>query len=110
MDAALWQQIADWAAAHELWIAGGAAVALLSGALAARRRSRSERAEVAPREVAPAPVEVAPQPAPAALAAPAEAVPAARLRDRLRRTSDALVGGLGKLLGASVDDALLEQL
>jgi fused signal recognition particle receptor len=45
-------------------------------------------------------------PAPAQPAAPAPA----KLRDRLRRTSDALVGGLGKLLGGSVDDALLESL
>jgi len=37
--------------------------------------------------------------------------PPARLRDRLRRTSDALVGGLGRVLGGgSVDDALLGQL
>jgi fused signal recognition particle receptor len=114
MDAALWQQIVDWAAAHELWIAGGAAIALLSGAIAATRRGRdrSARAEVAPPEVVPAPVEAIAQPAPAveADAARAEPVAPARLRDRLRRTSDALVGGLGKILGGSVDDALLDQL
>jgi len=114
MDAALWQQIVDWAAAHELWIAGGAAIALLSGAIAATRRGRDRRAraEVAPPEVVPAPVEAIAQPAPAveADAARAEPVAPARLRDRLRRTSDALVGGLGKILGGSVDDALLDQL
>ncbi|TMA34756.1 MAG: signal recognition particle-docking protein FtsY [Deltaproteobacteria bacterium] len=114
MDAALWQQIVDWAAAHELWIAGGAAIALLLGAIAATRRGRDRRAraEVAPPEVVPAPVEAIAQPAPAveADAARAEPVAPARLRDRLRRTSDALVGGLGKILGGSVDDALLDQL
>jgi fused signal recognition particle receptor len=41
----------------------------------------------------------------------APAPPPARLRDRLRRTSDALVGGLGRILGGgSVDDALLAKL
>ncbi|MEM7409010.1 MAG: signal recognition particle-docking protein FtsY [Myxococcota bacterium] len=64
-------------------------------------------------EPEPAPVpepEPQPTPEPEPVVAP-EPPPPARLRDRLRRTSDALVGGLGKILGGgSVDDDLLDQL
>lgn len=86
----------------------------------------AEQAEpvVEERAAAPAAVEVVPEPArePVPIAEPEKApapevVPApvtpppARLRDRLRRTSDALVGGLGRILGGgSVDDALLARL
>ncbi len=57
-------------------------------------------------EPAPEP-EAIPEPEPA----PEPVAPPARLRDRLRRTSDALVGGLGRILGGgSVDDALLTKL
>jgi fused signal recognition particle receptor len=60
------------------------------------------------------PPEPAPEPAPIAEPAPAAAPapePPARLRDRLRRTHDALIGQLGKLLpGRTVDADLIEEL
>ena len=75
------------------------------GAVAAPQPSRGSRSRPArPRPTIPE------EPATAvAPVAPAPVAPA-KLRDRLRRTSDALVGGLGKLLGGSVDDELLAQL
>jgi fused signal recognition particle receptor len=61
-------------------------------------------------QVAPVPEPVATEPLPAAVEAPV-APPPARLRDRLRLTSDALVGRLGSLLsGRSVDAELLDEL
>jgi fused signal recognition particle receptor len=61
-------------------------------------------------EVARAPEPVAAEALPAAPEAPA-APPPARLRDRLRLTSEALVGRLGVLLsGRSVDAELLDEL
>src|SRR5262245_13733021 len=102
MDAAFWQGIADWAAAHALWVAGAAALTSFAGAFALRlRRSRPP---------APAPIDLAAPSPPAAAVAPPEAAAPPRLQDRLRRTGDALVGGLGKFLGGRVDDALLDQL
>jgi len=104
MDAALWPQIVDWISTHDVWIVG-AALASAAGAFAAVGLRRSRRAPAAERVA-----ERAAEPAgPAAVEPVAEAAPVARLRDRLRRTSEALVGGLGKFLG-SVDDALLERL
>jgi len=58
---------------------------------------------------AAAPEPAAPPAAPSVAAEPE--APPVRLRDRLRRTSDTLVGRLGSLLGGrSVDDDLLEEL
>jgi fused signal recognition particle receptor len=69
-----------------------------------------EPAPVVEEEVAPAPEPVVAEAPPAALEAPA-APPPARLRDRLRLTSEALVGRLGVLLsGRSVDAELLDEL
>jgi len=60
--------------------------------------------------VAPAPEPIAVEAAPAAVEEPV-APPPARLRDRLRLTSEALVGRLGVLLsGRSVDAELLDEL
>ena len=106
MDASLWQEIAAWLAATppEAVAAALAVVSAGVGAIWLRRRAKTaDRAA----EPAPAP-EIAEEPAAPVAVAPAPAAP--NLRDRLRRTSDALVGGLGKFLGASVDDALLEKL
>jgi len=106
MDAAFWNEILNWIAANPLWIGGAGALLTARGfgGVALRRRSRAPEAAppvaVAAAEAVPAPAPVQPIPAPP---------PPVRLRDRLRRTSDALVGGLGKLLG-SVDDQLLESL
>jgi fused signal recognition particle receptor len=115
MDAAHWNEIVAWLTANPLWIAGAAALVAAAGALAGGLR-RQRRAEPAEPEPEPAPA-LAATPALAPEAAPAEPVvepepaPTLRLRDRLRRTSDALVGGLGRILGTgSVDDALLDQL
>jgi fused signal recognition particle receptor len=106
MDAALWNELVAWLAANPVEVAAAAlaAVASASAALLLRRRRRSTEPAVEPAREA---VAEAPTPEPAA----APVAPAApRLRDRLRRTSDALVGGLGRFIGASVDDALLDQL
>jgi len=70
-------------------------VALLVGAL--QRPRRAPDPEAIPEERAPAAVSIEPPPA--------------RLAERLRRTSDALVGRIGVLLGGrTVDDALLDEL
>ncbi len=113
MDAALWNEIAAWLVASPIEAAAAAALAALSCGSAAvlLRRRRSRRADRVTERAAPPAAAMVAEPVrePDAAIAPAE--PAARLRDRLRRTSDALVGGLGKFLGAgSVDDALLGQL
>lgn len=82
---------AGWFGHHDGWSGDGAAHA--TGAPTPAIPERPQRTEPGP--------EVAPEPA----------LPPARLRDRLRRTSDALVGGLGKIIGAgSVDDEVLGQL
>jgi len=68
----------------------------------------------APVSVAPAAADVAapPAPAPAPSAPPAVPRPVrpVRLRDRLRRTSEALIGRLGGLAGRKVDAGLLDEL
>jgi fused signal recognition particle receptor len=100
----MWMQaLGAWAGAHPLamvLLAGGLPVLLVVGAerlLAALTRA----APVAPERAAAA--EAAPE-------RPAAAAPA-RLADRLRLTSEALVGRLGALLaGRRVDAQLLEEL
>ena len=120
-----------------LALALGAGVLLLltGGALWRRRRARRTAAALAaPREAAPAPIEAAAAPA-ARTAAPVAEAPAAapavvapapvvappavpapaprvlRLRDRLARTSEALVGRLSAFArGRAVDAALLDEL
>jgi fused signal recognition particle receptor len=71
-------------------------------------------AAAAPPAVAVAPPVPAPAPAPesAPVAAPPPAPPAPRpLRERLARTRDALLGGVGRVLGGRrVDEAALEEL
>jgi fused signal recognition particle receptor len=112
MDPQLWNEIAAWLDANALTAAGALAVVALAGAVAVVRRRRrapaagpiAERIADAVVPAADIPVEALPEPEQPVAPAPA------KLRDRLRRTSDALVGGLGKLLGGSVDDALLESL
>jgi fused signal recognition particle receptor len=107
MDAAAWQQIADWIATHDLEVVGAgiAAAATALAAIGLRRRSRrTPEVDRVAEPVAP-PAALPAEPA----AAAAEPIAPAKLRDRLRRTSDALVGGLGRFLG-SVDDALLGEL
>jgi fused signal recognition particle receptor len=115
-DLQLWlDALVVYANAHPLaalLAAAAVPVALGSGLLLRRRR------KPALPEPAAAPVEVAaPARAPAeveAEAAPAGAAvepPPARLRDRLRRTSEALVGRLSQLAsGRRVDAALLDEL
>jgi fused signal recognition particle receptor len=105
----------DWlaalAAAHPLesWTLA-AVVALLAAlalgrALARRRRLTAPAALPAPPAEEIAAAEAAPAPEPPAVPAPA------RLRDRLRRTSDALVGRLAQLAhGRRVDAELLAEL
>jgi fused signal recognition particle receptor len=69
-----------------------------------------EPVPVVEQELAPAPEAVAAEVPPAVLEAPA-APPPARLRDRLRFTSEVFVGRLGALLsGRSVDAELLDEL
>ncbi len=90
---------------------GGAPV-VLALLLGAALRALSGPAPVPPSE-APA---VAEPPAPVVAPAPvlepvAEPLPPVRLRDRLRRTSEALVGRLGQVLGGrTVDAELLDEL
>jgi fused signal recognition particle receptor len=95
-----------WARAHPAEFAAAAAAALALAGLALVWRRRAARALRA--RTAPPPAEAV---APAAeVAAPAAAAPA-RLSERLRRTSDALVGRLGALLpGRRVDPELLDEL
>ena len=118
MDPALWNEITAWLDANTLTAAGALAAVVLAAAVAVVRRRRGPAAagpiaeRIADAVVPSADIPTAELPAETprepevALAEPA---PVVRLRDRLRRTSDALVGGLGKLLG-SVDDKLLESL
>jgi fused signal recognition particle receptor len=112
MDAALWQEIAAWLAANPLEGVAAAFAVDSAGVAAIGLRRRSRAADRTAKPASAATDRIAePERIPEEPAAPVVVAPvAANLRDRLRRTSDALVGGLGKLLGASVDDALLEQL
>ena len=96
-----WLELAAaWIAANPTeFLLGALSVPLLLTAAALLRRERVE--EVAPAEPEPS-VEVAEAQLPP---------PPARLRDRLRRTHDALLGRLGSLLGGRVLDAeLFEEL
>jgi fused signal recognition particle receptor len=119
MDLTAWHAFVAWATSDPLWMVGAAGLAAFATAFAAARvwRNREgarapapaleERAaiEAEPTEAVAAPVAVEAEPAPVPEVAPA------KMRDRLRRTSDALVGKLGSLLGAgSVDDELLGSL
>jgi fused signal recognition particle receptor len=105
--------LAALAAAHpiESWISA-AVVALLSALALGRAIARRRRVAAAPALPAPPVQEIAPTAAEAAPVPETPAVPApARLRDRLRRTSDALVGRLAQLAqGRRVDAELLAEL
>jgi fused signal recognition particle receptor len=112
----------DWlaalAAAHPLESWTLAAVLPLLTALGLGRVIARRKRMAAPALPAPPAAEVAPTAETAPTAAVAQPVPAppvapapARLRDRLRRTSDALVGRLAQLAqGRRVDAALLGEL
>ena len=128
-----WHAILAWATSDPLWTIATAVLAALLTAVATVRLWRrpkgaasalEERVPIEVERVA-APPEIAvpseaapeleapvvPEAAPTLEAAPAPEPAPVKMRDRLRRTSDALVGRLGTLLGAgSVDDALLDQL
>jgi fused signal recognition particle receptor len=121
--AELLEALLAWARTHSLEggvaLLAAAALAALAGVARVRRRARAP-APAAPAEAPPAARE---QPAagpaaapetrePAAAAQPAPAPPRpAGLRERLARTSDALVGRVGRLLGGrALDPALLEEL
>jgi len=118
MDDASWLgALAAWAAAHpSLLLLVAAALpwaCVLLAALAGGLRRPPERVAPAREAVAAESAgAVAAEAPPAAAEEPAIAAPEpARLRDRLRQTSDALVGRLGSLLGARrVDAAALEEL
>jgi fused signal recognition particle receptor len=99
-----------FAAAHPLELRIGAgAIALLLVLAVGRAALRRKRARVA-RAPVPA-AEVEPVVAPAPLAASVAVAAPARLRDRLRRTSDALVGRLSQLVeGRRLDAELLGEL
>jgi len=104
MDATSWHEFLAWAISDPLWVVGAAGLAALVSAFAVARlwRNREQKTGAAPAIEERAPIEIEPAVAPAPEIAPA------KMRDRLRRTSDALVGRLGTLLGAgSVDDELL---
>src|SRR5262245_54644748 len=112
MESPLWNDVAVWIAANPLIAAAALALVVLvvaATAMVLRRKKpaapRIDDGAAAPAAAIPTEVAVEPEAAPA----PVPIAPT-KLRDRLRRTSDALVGGLGKLLGGSVDDALLESL
>ncbi|HEY8153223.1 MAG TPA: signal recognition particle-docking protein FtsY [Myxococcota bacterium] len=102
-----------FAGAHplETAVVGGSIpllLALLIWRAARRRKPAIAEPAVAPAPAAP-PTPIAAEAAP--IAAPAQAPAPARLRDRLRRTRDALVGRLSQLAeGRSLDAALLEEL
>ena len=102
--------VAAFASAHPLatWVGVGSISLLLALAIwraAARRKPAGGEPSPLPPPAAPPVAAPAPTPAPVAVAAPA------RLRDRLRRTSDALVGRLSQLLeGHRLDAALLGEL
>ena len=107
--------LAALAAAHPIESWTLAAVVALLVALGLGRRVARRRRLVAPPALPAPPAEAIAAAAAAAEAAPAPEAPAvpapARLRDRLRRTSDALVGRLSQLVeGRRVDAALLSEL
>ncbi len=140
MENPLWPTLVAWIGAHPGWMIGAASLmpllCVIAAALFGRNEGWGEGAASAPlppstrpsadRSAAPAsgsaqvteptPELVAPSapgvraPAPAAQREPAPEPPPARLRDRLRRTSDALVGGLGRILGGHIDEDLLTRL
>jgi len=87
---------------------------LLLATRLARARRRAPEAVVGAPEVAaptPAPPIAAPTPTPTPTPIPPEPRAPARLRDRLQRTSDALVGRFAALVaGRRLDAALLEEL
>jgi len=126
-----------WITAHPWPVGAGVLAALLLLGLLGLlvRRLRRRRVEIAPAPVhetgpepiraeratlerpAPLPAEATPEavpepvPEPVAPARPAALPPPARLRDRLRRTHDALIGRLGSLLGGgALEPELLEDL
>ena len=101
-----------FAAAHPLATAlTGGSVALLLALATWRVATRRKPAVAEPATIVPVAAGVAPIPAPALVAAPTLAPAPARLRDRLRRTRDALVGRLSQLAeGRRLDAALLEEL
>ncbi|MGH0032505.1 MAG: signal recognition particle-docking protein FtsY [Myxococcota bacterium] len=120
---------ADWALANPGWLVLGSAAPALLLLVVAELRGWGREAEREPdiepfaEPVEPATVErpepvepaaVAPQPVPEPQPEPepvAPAPPPARLRDRLRRTQEALVGRLSSVLGGrSVDAELLDDL
>jgi len=132
MDTSLLQSFAAWVVAHPLAAVLGAFAAPLLLLIVVEltrilRRGKAPRVEpvapaVEPERAAPA---LEPEPdrevvsrEPAAAPtveplppAPAPPAPPARLGERLRRTSDALVGRLGQLLGGRrVDDELIDEL
>jgi fused signal recognition particle receptor len=119
MDASLLQSFAHWTAAHPivsvLSVFALPSVLVMAVVLvhvllrrSARRAGRvTPRREAEPRALEGAPAVAA---APAVVAAPPAPEPV-RLRERLRRTSDALVGRMGQLLaGRRVDDELIDEL
>ncbi len=141
MESSVWlAALAGWAAAHPGALLLGAAglpvvcvlLVWLTGGLRARppapeplseRSALPPAAAELPAALPRAPEELRPEPEPAALAPEPVLPPAAptaeveppsrpaRLRDRLRLTSEALVGRVGSLLGARrVDRAVLEDL
>lgn len=126
-------ELASWIRQHPLIFlalsVGFPLVLTLVVELLSRRRQLERRAAEPPPAEAPEPTlpEAAPEilperapetlpetrPEPAVVPVPEPVAPApARLRDRLRRTSEALVGRLSGVLGAGrrVDEALLEEL
>ncbi len=100
------QTVGAWVSAHPLETLGiVAAVPVLLIAISelVSWRGRAARPAAAETAAAPAPV--------AELVVEVPAPPRADLGERLRRTSDALVGRLGQLVGGRrVDDALLDEL
>ena len=76
---------------------------------AAPQRAPSELAPPRPESATPPPEPVS---EPAAPAPPAEVPepPTLSLRERLKRTSDALIGRMGALVGRNADDALFDEL
>jgi hypothetical protein len=98
---AWFESVAAFAGAHPLavWVGAGSTALLLALAIW-RAAVRPSRKQAAGEPAAAPPIAV-----PAAVPAPA------RLRDRLRRTSDALVGRLSRLVeGRRLDAALLGEL
>jgi fused signal recognition particle receptor len=110
------QAFSAWGYAHPLALVLGAlAIPVLALLIAELRRVMAARTPharetgAAQRGEAPEASGV-PEPVRESAVAPSRAAPA-RLGERLRRTSDALVGRLGQLLGSRrIDDALMDEL